>query len=139
MSGHKANDVVAIVRYAKVHKAVGESVELEDLDDKTKYSIRGKDLLNSLRSASLFNKQEKITLTKAAELVSSSFNTPMTVCFTKQDGTDRTMVCRLLSTEPLLGRSHVDDLEITDGHRLRQVDHRTIKWAIINGVKYVVK
>ncbi len=136
---HKAGDVVAIVRYAKVNSAKADLVELQDVDDKSKFTIRGKELLDTLRSASNFEKTEKITLTKAAEIVSSSFNTPMTVCFTKQDGSERVMVCRLLSTEPLLGRSHVDDLEIQESHRLRQVDHRTIKWAVVNGVKYVVK
>jgi hypothetical protein len=136
---HKTGDVVAIVRYAKVNSAKQDAVELEDVDDKSKFVVRGKELLDTLRSASNFQKTEKVTLTKAAEIVSSSFNTPMTVCFTKQDGTERVMVCRLLSTEPLLGRSHVDDLEITEKHKLRQVDHRTIKWAVINGVKYQVK
>jgi hypothetical protein len=38
----------------------------------------------------------------------------------------------------LLGRSHVEDLDITEGHRLRLVDHRTIRWIIVNCVKYTV-
>jgi hypothetical protein len=32
----------------------------------------------------------------------------------------------------------VEDLDISDGHRLRLVDHRTIEWLIVDGTKYSV-
>lgn len=137
--GHSKGDLVAIVRYAHVtNVAQNGDVEVKDVDDKSEFSIRGKPIVESLKSAALTEKEEKVTLTEAATLVSTSFNTPMTVCFDKQEGGERVLVGRLMSTEPLLGRSYFEDLEILDGHRLRQVDHRTIKWAILNKTKYVV-
>ena len=40
----------------------------------------------------------------------------------------------------LLGRSLCEDLDLPEGrNRLREVDHRTIKYLIVDGVKYVVK
>jgi len=33
----------------------------------------------------------------------------------------------------------VEDLEVKGVNRLRQVDHRTIKYLIVDGVKYMVK
>ena len=139
MSQHKPGDLIAIVRYAHVTGvAQNGDVTVKDVDDKSEFSIRGTPIVDSLKSAVIAEKNENVTLTEAATLVSTSFNTPMTVCFEKQEGGERVLVGRLLSTEPLLGRSYFDDLEIADGHRLRQVDHRTIKWAIVNRVKYTV-
>ena len=47
---------------------------------------------------------------------------------------------RLITPEPLLGRSMVEDLDLAvTEHRQRLVDHRTIKFLIIEGVKYIVK
>lgn len=136
---HKKGDLVAVVRYCHVTDVNGDEVVVKDVDDKTAFKIIGKDMVGTLKSASLFNKEEKKTLMQLAEIVSTSFNTPMTVNFDKQDGTNRTMVGRIMSSEPLLGRSYMEDLECTEAHRLRQVDHRTIKFAIVNGVKYVLK
>lgn len=52
----------------------------------------------------------------------------------------RTLIGHVNHTEPKMGRSSVTDLEIPLGqHRNRLVDHRTINWLIIGGVKYVVK
>ena len=136
---HKVGDLIAIVRYAHVTDVNTDGVMVEDVDDKSKFTIKGKPIVESLKSANLTESEEAVNLTEAATLVSTSFNTPMTVCFEKQEGGERILTGRLLSTEPLLGRSYFDDLEIADGHRLRQVDHRTIKWLILNKKKYVVK
>jgi hypothetical protein len=139
MNKHKVGDLVAIVRYAHVKEVDQKGdVQVQDVDDKSVFTIRGAPIVDSLKSAAITDKEEKVTLTEAATLVSTSFNTPVTVCFDKQEGGERVLVGRLLSTEPLLGRSHFEDLEIQEGHRLRLVDHRTIKWAIINRTKYVV-
>lgn len=136
---HKAGDLVAVVRYARVRAVGPTDLEVKDVDNGTEFYIRGKTLVDDISSAHVYNTVETVPLTKAAELVSSAFNSPISVCFEKQDGTERVLIGRLKTPEPLLGRSYFDDLEIETGHRLRQVDHRTIKWAVINRVKYVVK
>ena len=55
-------------------------------------------------------------------------------------GSERRMVGYLTSTEPKMGRSTVVDLEQpTSSHRLRLVDHRTLKELILRNVRYVLK
>lgn len=55
------------------------------------------------------------------------------------EGKERTLVGYLFSTEPEMGRSRVIDLEVEGGHRERLVDHRGIRWLILERVKYAVK
>jgi hypothetical protein len=55
-------------------------------------------------------------------------------------GSERRMVGYLASTEPKMGRSTVVDLEVpATEHRLRLVDHRTVKELILRNVRYVLK
>lgn len=103
------------------------------------FGVNGDKLIVAALSADQYHEEQKVTKTAAAELLVSSFNRPFTVCFTKQEGEERTLRGRLVQPEPLLGRSHVEDLDITEGHKLRLVDHRTIKWLVLEGVKYTVK
>ena len=141
MTTLKKDDLVAVVRFAKV-TAVNNSkqfVTVVDVDDKTEFDINGKTMIDTLKTGSIHGKPQKVTMTRAAEILSTSFNTPFTVCFQKQNGDERILRGRLLSTESLLGRSNVEDLDIADAHRMRQVDHRTIRWIIVGGEKYEVK
>ena len=104
------------------------------------FKVEGRDLIESGLSADLYEEEQMVTKTRAAELLVTSPNRALTVCFEKQDGTDRILRGRLVAPEPLLGRSHVEDLDIPPTeHRLRLVDHRTIKYLIVEGVKYNVK
>lgn len=139
----KSGDIMATINWVKVTKVEqdGSVLHADDLDNRklTNIEIRGKDLVETCYSASQFSTEVKVTKTQAAELLISSHNRPLTVCFEKVDGTERVMIGRLASAEPLLGRSHVEDLEITSGHRLRLVDHRTIKYLICEHTKYTVK
>lgn len=55
-------------------------------------------------------------------------------------GEERTLVGYLVNSEPKMGRSTVVDLTVpTDKHRLRLVDHRTIKSLVLKNVLYVLK
>ncbi len=51
-------------------------------------------------------------------------------------GKESIQICRLSKAEGKLGRSLVIELA-SQGYR--QVDHRTLKWIIINNVKYNLK
>jgi hypothetical protein len=145
---HKVGDLVAVVRYCRVdnHGFISGNagknpyLEVTDVDDGTMFSVKGQILIDKLRSADSYNEVKKIPRTKLAEKVSTAFNTPLTVCFDKKDGSERVLRGRLASAEPLMGRSHMEDLDIEKGkHNLRLVDHRTLKWAVIGGTKYEVK
>lgn len=137
---HNVNDVVAMLRFCKVDVSDPNSVVVTDLDDGTKIKMDGKPLLESLKSADVFSKTEKKTHTALAEIVSTSFNSPITVCFDKTDGTQRVLRGRLQKSEPLLGRSYYEDLDIPKSeHRLRLVDHRTLKWVVVGGTRYELK
>lgn len=133
--------LMAFLYYAKVDTAGpgGNSIQVNGLDNNQgQFGVHGRQLIENAYSADLYEEEEKVTKTKAAELLISSYNRPFTVCFEKQDGKERVLRGRLLAAEPLLGRSHVEDLDEPDGKRVRLVDHRTIQYLIVEGVKYTV-
>jgi hypothetical protein len=137
LKGH----LMAFVYYARVDVAApgGQSVQVEGLDNNQgKFGVHGLSLIENSFSADLYEEEEHVTKTRAAELLISSHNRPFTVCFEKQDKKLRILRGRLVAAEPLLGRSHVEDLDEPEGKRMRLVDHRTIQWLIVDGVKYTV-
>lgn len=136
----KKDDLMAFVYFAKVTAKQGENLSVKNMDDEMDFGVHGKALVERGFSADQYQEEQKVTKTQAAEILVSSYNRPFTVCFEKQDGGDRTLRGRLVHPEPLLGRSMVEDLDIDPKqHRLRQVDHRTIQYIIVEGVKYIVK
>lgn len=121
-----------------------EVLRVVNLDDKNSpIEFRGLELIEGGLSADQFHEEQTVTKTKAAELLVTSHNRPLTVAFVKADGTDRKIRGRLISAEPLLGRSMVEDLDLEDNgkerNRVRLVDHRTITYLIVEGIKYTVK
>ena len=138
--------VMAIVHYVRVEdiqNAASDSAAMNvsalDENGAGKFRVEGRVLIENALSADQFAEEITVTKTKAAEILVSSTNRPLSVCFEKQDGEERTLRGRLVKPEPLLGRSMCEDLDIASGYRLRLVDHRTIKWIIVDGVKYTVK
>jgi hypothetical protein len=136
----KKNDLVAFTYWTKVGDAQTERVSVEDVDTGEKFEVKGKPLIDASHSADAFTSTEKVTKTQIAEQLTKSHNFPLTVVFRKQDDTLRTLRGRLLSSEPLLGRSYCEDLDLPKGtHRTRLVDHRTIECLIVNSAKYILK
>lgn len=104
------------------------------------FTVKGPDLIEkSMNSSNYFEKEEKVSKTKAAEVLTNAGDTVFTVVFDKQDGTERTLIGKLIDTENLMGRCNVTDLEVTSGSNLRQVDLRTLKSIVYKGTKYTVK
>lgn len=134
----KKGHLMAFVYYGEVESANPDFLSIRNVDDNMSFRVEGKELIERSFSADQFDQEIKVNKTSAAEILISSHNRPFTVCFEKQDGEERVLRGRLITPEPLLGRSMVEDLEIKSGHRLRQVDHRTIKYLIVEGVKYTV-
>lgn len=126
-----------------------------------------KDILEyEMHNSSVYAEEQKISLTNVATQMAEANSKCFTVCFTtKLDdklvqeklkdikskltadkvkalskevllGKESELVARLSRAEGKLGRSLVIDLP-TQGYRT--VDHRTIKWIIIDNVKYIVK
>lgn len=142
---HQPGDIIAFTTWAKVDKhnpltlAGPTNIQCTHADGPMKgegFGIHGQQLIDLCLSADRYHTEEKVNKTKAAEILVSSYNTPFTVVFDKDDGTERKLRGRLIHPEPLLGRSMVHDFD-ADGPRL--VDHRTIKSLTVNGVKYTVK
>jgi len=138
----ETNDIMAIVHYVKVTgvKPDNFTVFATDIDNSANtMKVQGKDIIEAALSADRFMEEQKVSKTAAAEFLVNSPNRPFTVNFTKTDGSERTLRGRLICPEPLLGRSMVEDLDEAAEHNLRQVDHRTINWLIVEGTKYIVK
>ncbi len=136
----KVNDLMAFTYWAKVKRLVGShNLDVVNVDNGDPFSVNGASLIDAATSADYFEFEEKITRTEMAEKLIGAKNIPFTVCFDKQDGDERVLRGRLISHEALLGRSSVEDLDLEGKNRLRLVDHRTLKWLILNKIKYKVK
>ncbi len=138
----KDGELMAFTYYVKVKEVSqnGAKLVVGDVDhDGSPITITGKELVENALSADYFAEEEKVTMTKAAELLVGSAHKPFTVAFEKADGTERVLRGRLIKPEALLGRSMVEDLDTYDKNRLRQVDHRTIRFLIVDGIKYLVR
>lgn len=146
----KPGDLMAIIHYIKVNTIAPNASRMNvvTLDSNTQnLDVIGKELITNALSADYYAEEVKTTMTDVAQKLVESHNRPLTVCFLKQPskpkkgekrGEERILRGRLLAHEVLLGRSHVEDLDKPVGDRVRLVDHRTIKWLIVDGVKYVV-
>ena len=130
--------LMAFVYYVKVKSIKDEMMVVENVDEQQEFTVTGKSLIENALSADCYEQEIKESKTRVAEMLVHSTNLPLTVCFDKADGQERVLRGRLIRPEPLLGRSMVEDLDLNEEHRIRQVDHRTLKWLIVNNIKYIV-
>lgn len=144
----KPNDLMAIIHYVKVvsiNRNATTMTVAPVYGNSSNIVVDGQELIANALSADYYAEEIKTSMTDVAEKLVNSHNRPLTVCFLKQtkkdeeEGEERVLRGRLLTPEPLLGRSYVEDLDIAEGNRMRLVDHRTIKWLIVDGIKYTVK
>lgn len=98
---------------------------------------------NSYKTPTQFTETKKVPRTKIVEILQHHVKShAFMVDFKKKDGSDRTMVARMVNFCGLFGRSEVMELK-HDGtqksfiEQKRLVDHRTIKRLVFNGVEYV--
>lgn len=140
----QAGHLMALVYFVKVDQVQreylpGTVLRVTNLDTGLPFEVRGDELVALASSADLYAEEVKESKTRVAELLVSSHNRPFTVCFTKDDGEQRTLRGRLIQAEPLLGRSMVEDLDIPKGeNRVRLVDHRSLIHLIVDGVMHTV-
>ncbi len=141
----RAGELVLVTHWLRVeqntygsngYKIVGTDIDL----DIQGFAVNGTPLVESLYTAGVYEKIEKVTHTELAEkFVEECRNIPFTVCFVKQNGEERVLRGRYIKQERLMGRSMVEDLDITASHKQRLVCHRELRWLIVNGVKYELK
>jgi hypothetical protein len=135
----KKGERLSMTYYLETLSVSGDSIQVRD-QNKMEFTIRGKSLIEgSIKSASQFSDTRKVSRTEMVDILLGAGDTVFTCEFTKADGSDRTLVGHLINTESHFGRSNVLDLEVTSGHPIRQVDHRTISSLVINDVKYTLK
>ena len=137
----KSGDVLALTYWVKVDRVDSDSKLLvEDLYTGNKFYVQGQELVDSTLSADSYLNEEKLTKMQAADKLVTLYGKPVTVYFKKENGQQRLLRGKLLSSEPLLGRSYFEDLDLPKTeHRTRLVDHRTLSYFIVDGVKYNVK
>lgn len=126
-----------------------------------------KDILEyEMHNSAVFSEEQKVCLTQVATILADTNSKCFSVCFTtKVDdkmvaeklkdvkaklnaakakelakeiliGKETSLIGHLSRSEGKLGRSLVIDLP---SKGFRQVDHRTLRWLIVDGIKYVVK
>lgn len=130
--------------YAKVAAVSGDGAHLKvtDVDRGKSFNVDGTDLIQAAYSADQYETEVKVSQTEVIDVLMRSYNLPFTACFEKACGEERVLRGRLIEPDGRRGRSHVEDLDLpadTKGGRQRQIDHRTLKWLIVAGVKYVAK
>ena len=135
----KSGEFLSVINYVRVNSVKGDTIAVTDTDGLS-FEISGKKLIESgkIASASQFDQTSKISRTELIERVKTSNGAAITVNFDKADGTNRTIICHYVRPETELGRSYVKDLEDPKAFE-KQIDHRTLHWAIIRNVKYTVK
>ena len=105
--------------------------------------IIGKDLIeNRLNSDAQFFKTVEASKSEMAKLLESSNGKIFTVNFIKQSGEERILRGYYISNEPYLGRTKVCDLEVDTNDKtkgIRLIDNRTIKFIVINDIKYIAQ
>jgi hypothetical protein len=144
-------DIVAILTYAKVkgisrteYLGVQAQLIMTDIDRNEEFGANGKDLIETFYSADAFALTQTVNKTELARILSEAFNVPFTVVFDKDNGEERTLRGRLISSEPLMGRVYVSDLDVVSKHDpkdkgVRLVDNRHLKSLIVRNTKYIVK
>jgi hypothetical protein len=143
----RPGDLLAFTYYVRVQgvsvpPGEGHVLDLVDLDAAdTPLRIKGDKLIARASSAEQSRETRSVTRTECARLLVGTEGRAVvfTVCFDRADGTERTLRGRYLEQDEQLGRSRVEDLDRPAGDRIRLVDHRTLKWLVVDGVRYVVR
>jgi len=133
-----SGEYLSTTMYVKVLNKTTNGIKVKDSFGR-EFEIRGTDLIEqTFKSASQFTTTKKVTRTELAQVLADLGDQVFTVNFDKQTSVNRTLIGYKTSTENLMGRFNVVDLEKT-GYNLRQVDARTLHYLIVNNIKYTVK
>jgi len=139
----QAGDIMTFTYRARVTRGAQpgtnvSQISLVNVDTNAPFDIRGADLIAAGLSADYFATEVSASLTKVAEIFIASKKVPFTVVFTKQNGELRTLRGWMLRANSALGQSLVQDLDLPPDDNQRTVEHKQIKFLIVEGTKYVV-
>lgn len=134
----KVGDVMAFTYWGQITGKAFNSVSVKGLDESTptEFHVNGVPLVEAAASADQFHETVKANKTEIAEKLVASHRKPFTVCFEKENGEERVLRGRLIAHEIMFGRSQVEDLDQPEKDRFRLVDHRSLKWLIVDGIKF---
>jgi len=135
----KKGDLFGSLNYFVVHEVRKNMVIFRDLRDGREWGLplsHADEIMEYSCSADIVDREEKASLSRIIDKLLTSGYKPFTVEFVKQNGEERVLRGAFIEHEQKLGRSIVQDLDKGDDG-ICQVDHRTIKSLIIDGVKYV--
>lgn len=135
----KPGDIIQLTHNCEVASVQPGVLHVKDKERGINFKIEGAPLISSTKSGSFFNVTKKVTKTELAELLTKSHGAPLTVQYTKQDGEPRTLRGYWVGIDDQMGRSYCVDLDVTEEHKTRLVDHRTIQSLILNNVQYLLK
>ncbi|RJQ27137.1 hypothetical protein C4577_02115 [Candidatus Parcubacteria bacterium] len=138
----KKNDLMYFVYAGFVEQIErsGTLLGVKWVDKPEGFRVDGKELVVNAYSADQYTEEKKVNQTECIDRLMVSFNRPFTVCWDTKDTENRELRGKLISSDPKRGYSMVEDMDV-DGpayKRIRQVDHRTLHWLIVDGTKFVV-
>ncbi len=141
----KVDDIIQVTHYIKVTAVTTKQGEYivtgSDLDEdslKTMH-VQSNKLVSRCRTADLYEREEEMSQSDIIDKLMAAYNNVFTVQYTKKDGSLRELRGRLISYDGRRGYSLVEDLDNEKDDRIRQVDHRTLSYLIIDNVKYVAR
>lgn len=137
----KVGDLFCDLHYYTVHELRKDMVIFKDSNG-SEWGMPNKHVEEVLReawSADKYKEEKVVGHTEVAQCLLDAGMRPFTVEYIKANGEDRVLRGTFVQSEPIMGRSIVRDMDVKEGGNLRQVDHRTIKSLILDGVKYNVK
>jgi hypothetical protein len=141
-------EMLSFTNYFKVVQQNGNSLLLSEVKNSNKselITIEGKDILNQLVSADQYESTVKLTKAQMIDKLLSAGDKVVTVNFTKQDGTIRTLRGTNPTAEINLGRTQIIDLEVLEKNPqdktrgIRLVDNRQLEWIVLENVMYISK
>ncbi len=136
------NDLMAFVYYGTVvdKQNKGESLKIKFIGKPDTFDVTGVELIQNSFSADQFTEEIVVNQTECIDRLMVSYNRPFTVCWDTKDRIDRVLRGVLVSSDGKRGYSLVKDLDIGGLSQtgFREVDHRSLHWLIVDGIKFVV-
>lgn len=140
-NGVHDGDIMAFHFYVKVKKVQDYQgdvqIVVQNLEADQEFTVTGDALIAKGMSGQWFKEELSLSRTKIIGILKDSPNRPITMEFTKKDGSKRVMTFRYLSNTDT-GYALVEELT-EKGPEKKQVDMRTFEWMIVDGTKYIVK